>query len=187
MVNRKKLCLDLIFYRDFFEKHKVSFGLMVNKIVFGWDSLSHHCTNLSNRTCTLFNGNIQMWAHSFYDVSEEGSLETVLYVLQTEENVKVRPPHPLLPDPPLYKSPSRSWIRAPALLQPTRRWSCTGTCCCSGTWPPSARRRGPTSRSSRPAPSPAQVLHHCHLVQFPPVIGCRPNHSTGNGYLTDPV
>ena len=29
------------------------FGLMVNKTVLGWDSLSHRCRNLSNRTGTL--------------------------------------------------------------------------------------------------------------------------------------
>ena len=29
-------------------------------MVLGWDSLPHHCRNLSNRTCKLFNGGIQM-------------------------------------------------------------------------------------------------------------------------------
>ena len=38
-----------------------------------------------------FNGSM---AHSFYKVSEEDGLETVLYILQAEEDVKVRPPGP---------------------------------------------------------------------------------------------
>ena len=35
---------------------------MVNKPVLWWDSLSHHCRNLLNRTCKLFNRGIQLWA-----------------------------------------------------------------------------------------------------------------------------
>ena len=34
---------------------------MVNKTVFGWDSLSHHCRNLSSNSCKQFNGGIQKW------------------------------------------------------------------------------------------------------------------------------
>ena len=34
---------------------------MLSKTVSGLDSLSYHCTNLSNRTGKLFNGRIQMW------------------------------------------------------------------------------------------------------------------------------
>ena len=82
-----------------------------------------------------FNGQM---AHSFYKVSEEDGLETVLYVLQAEEDVKVRLPDLLLHDHSLHNSPSRSCLRAPALPRRTPRWWCTGTCCCSGTLPPSA-------------------------------------------------
>ena len=39
-------------------------------------------------------------AHFFYKVSEEDGLETVLYILQAEEDVKVRHHDPLLPDHP---------------------------------------------------------------------------------------
>ena len=41
-VNRKKLRLNHIFHR---EKYKINFELIVNKIMLGWDSLSHHCRN----------------------------------------------------------------------------------------------------------------------------------------------
>ena len=37
--------LAFIFHKEFFQKYKINFGLMVNKTVLGRDSLSHHCIN----------------------------------------------------------------------------------------------------------------------------------------------
>ena len=45
-----KFGLDLSYYWDF-AKLKIDIGLMVNKIVLRWDSLSQHCRKFSNRTC----------------------------------------------------------------------------------------------------------------------------------------
>ena len=45
-VKRKKLRLDNSYYREFFQKYKMDFGVMVNLTVLGWDRLSHHCRNL---------------------------------------------------------------------------------------------------------------------------------------------
>ena len=52
-VDRNKLLLNLSYYFifKFFFYKKIYFGLMGNKTVLGWDSLSHHCRNLSNMTC----------------------------------------------------------------------------------------------------------------------------------------
>ena len=38
---------------------KLNFALTVNKTVLGWDSLSHHCRNISSSSCKPFNGGIQ--------------------------------------------------------------------------------------------------------------------------------